>query len=61
MALGFDGDATPPLPATFRGGDPDSGLVHCLEDVYYEKHEHSLIYKESAEDLAEGAKFESDP
>lgn len=49
------------MPATFRGGDPDSSLVHCLEDVYYEKHEHSLIYKEDAAELADGAKFESDP
>ncbi len=49
------------LPEQFRGGDPDSGLVHCLEDVYYEKHEHSLIYNPDASSLAEGAKFESEP
>ncbi len=49
------------MPATFRGGDPDNSLVHCLEDVYYEKQEHSLIYKEDASELKEGAKFETDP
>lgn len=60
MTLGFsEGAGT--LPAEFRGGDPDSGLVHCLEDVYYEKQEHSLIYNPDAEALAEGAKFESEP
>ncbi len=61
MALGFDSGATPTLPANFRGGDPDTGLVHALEDVYYEKQEHSLIYNANAAELAEGAKFESDP
>ena len=49
------------LPEGFRGGDPDSGLVHCLEDVYYEKQEHSLIYNPDASSLAEGAQFEGDP
>jgi hypothetical protein len=49
------------LPENFRGGDPDSSLVHCLEDVYYEKHEHSLIYNPEAEALAEGAEFTEDP
>lgn len=49
------------LPEAFRGGDPDSSLVHCLEDVYYEKNEHSLIYNPDAAELAEGAKFETDP
>lgn len=49
------------LPENFRGGDPDSGLVHCLEDVYYEKQEHSLIYNPEASALAEDAKFEGDP
>ncbi len=49
------------LPEGFRGGDPDSSLVHCLEDVYYEKHEHSLIYNPEASALAEGAEFESEP
>lgn len=49
------------MPENFRGGDPDSSLVHCLEDVYYEKQEHSLIYKENAGEIAEGAKFKSDP
>jgi hypothetical protein len=49
------------LPEDFRGGDPDTSLVHCLEDVYYEKQEHSLIYNPDAEALAEGAEFESDP
>lgn len=61
MTLGFKDTKAPIMPATFRGGDPDSGLVHCLEDVYYEKQEHALIYKEDAGELAEGAKFESDP
>lgn len=49
------------LPEGFRGGDPDSSLVHCLEDVYYEKNEHSLIYNPEASALAEGATFESEP
>ncbi|MGM0598910.1 MAG: hypothetical protein ACQETH_03725, partial [Candidatus Rifleibacteriota bacterium] len=49
------------LPEDFRGGDPDSELVNCLEDVYYEKHEHSLIYNPEASALAEDAEFESDP
>ncbi len=60
MTLGMT-ESKDVMPATFRGGDPDSSLVHCLEDVYYEKQEHSLIYKEDAGELAEGAKFESDP
>jgi hypothetical protein len=49
------------LPENFRGGDPDSGVVNCLEDVYYEKHEHSLIYNPEASALAEDAEFEGDP
>lgn len=61
MTLGFTESKSPVMPANFRGGDPDSGLVHCIEDVYYEKQEHSLIYKETATELADGAKFESDP
>lgn len=60
MTLGMNADSKV-MPANFRGGDPDSSLVHCLEDVYYEKQEHSLIYKEDAAELAEGAKFESEP
>ncbi len=60
MTLGMKSDSNV-MPATFRGGDPDSSLVHCLEDVYYEKQEHSLIYKEDAGEFADGAKFESDP
>ncbi len=61
MTLGFKDTKAPVMPATFRGGDPDSGLVHCLEDVYYEKQEHALIYKENAAEIADGAKFKSDP
>lgn len=61
MTLGFKDSKAPVMPATFRGGDPDSGLVHCLEDVYYEKQEHALIYKENAGEIAEGATFKSDP
>lgn len=49
------------MPASFRGGDPDRGLVNALEDVYYEQHEHSILYKEDAGEVAEGAKFEGDP
>ncbi|NCB38846.1 MAG: hypothetical protein EOM80_08760 [Erysipelotrichia bacterium] len=61
MTLGFKEDAaTPKIPEKFLGGDPDHSLVHCLEDVYYEKHEHSLIYKEDAAEIAEGAKFVSE-
>lgn len=59
MTLGVTSGNT--MPANFRGGDPDSSLVHCLEDVYYEKQEHSLIYKEGASEIAEGAKFKSEP
>jgi hypothetical protein len=52
------------MPANFRGGDPDKGLVNVLEDVYYEKHEHCLIYEEDAKKLTpdqKQAKFDSDP
>jgi len=49
------------MPANFRGGDPDRGLVNALEDVFYEQHEHSILYKEDAGEVAEGATFESDP
>ncbi len=49
------------MPASFRGGDPDRGLVNALEDVYYEQHEHSILYKEDAGEVADGAKFEGDP
>lgn len=49
------------MPATFRGGDPDSSLVHCLEDVEYQKHEHSIVYSEDANDVASGSSFASDP
>ena len=60
MTLDFKDNANV-MPNTFRGGDPDSSLVHCLEDVYYEKHEHSLIYSENASDVTPGSTFESDP
>ncbi|MBR4330915.1 MAG: hypothetical protein IKP71_13825, partial [Candidatus Riflebacteria bacterium] len=60
MSLDFDDNANV-MPKTFRGGDPDSSLVHCLEDVYYEKQEHSLIYSENANDVASGSSFKSDP
>ncbi|KAF1081626.1 MAG: hypothetical protein GQF41_1966 [Candidatus Rifleibacterium amylolyticum] len=49
------------MPANFRGGDPDRGLVNALEDVFYEQHEHSILYKEDAGEVAEGASFEGDP
>ncbi len=49
------------MPANFRGGDPDRGLVNAVEDVFYEQHEHSILYKEDAGEVAEGATFEGDP
>jgi len=49
------------MPENFRGGDPDRGLVNALEDVFYEQHEHSILYKEDAGEIAEGAAFEGDP
>jgi len=49
------------MPENFRGGDPDRGLVNALEDVFYEQHEHSILYKEDAGEVAEGATFEGDP
>lgn len=49
------------MPANFRGGDPDRGLVNAVEDVFYEQHEHSILYKEDAGEVVEGAKFEGDP
>ncbi|MBU1107413.1 MAG: hypothetical protein KKB51_12140 [Candidatus Riflebacteria bacterium] len=49
------------MPANFRGGDPDRGLVNAVEDVFYEQHEHSILYKEDAAEVADGAKFEGDP
>jgi hypothetical protein len=49
------------MPANFRGGDPDRGLVNAVEDVYYEQHEHSILYKEDAAEVAEGATFAGDP
>ncbi|MDD3000503.1 MAG: hypothetical protein PHF29_01990 [Candidatus Riflebacteria bacterium] len=60
MTLGIQ-DSDNVMPANFRGGDPDSGLVNALEDVYYVKHEHSLIYEEDAQELAENTTFASDP
>ena len=50
------------MPANFRGGDPDKTLVHVLEDVYYKKQEHCLIYGDDASnDVASGSNFESEP
>ena len=61
MSLEFNGA----LPATFRGGDPDSERVHVLEDRVYRREEHSLIYDGEtggdAAGLGDGAKFKSDP
>lgn len=49
------------MPANFRGGDPDSSVVNVLEDVYYEKHEHSLIYAGDSSELASGSSYTSEP
>ncbi len=52
------------LPATFRGGDPDSGVVHVLEDAVYKRMEHSLLYEDSTEGLgaaASGTTFDGPP
>ncbi|MBR4328519.1 MAG: hypothetical protein IKP71_01565 [Candidatus Riflebacteria bacterium] len=50
------------MPANFRGGDPDKTVVHVLEDVYYKKQEHCLIYGDDASnDVASGSNFESEP
>lgn len=40
------------LPATFRGGDPDSECVHVLEDAVYKRQEHTLLYEEDATGLS---------
>lgn len=52
------------LPSKFRGGDPDSGLVHVLEDESYKRQEHTILYEEDASAL-EGAdsttKFDGPP
>ena len=64
MSLAFK-DSDKIMPENFRGGDPDHERVHLLEDVPYEKHEHTVIYSggkgESAEEVADGATFNSDP
>lgn len=52
------------LPATFRGGDPDSGVVHVLEDAVYKRMEHTLLYEDSTEGLgaaASGTTFDGPP
>ena len=61
MTLGMAAESKNVMPANFRGGDPDSNLVRCLEDVKYEKHEHSLIYNDNASELASGSAFASEP
>lgn len=60
MTLGMQ-DSGNLMPDNFRGGDPDRGLVHVLEDLTYVKHEHALIYQPEANEIAENATFESDP
>jgi hypothetical protein len=60
MTLGMQ-DSENLMPDNFRGGDPDRGLVHVLEDLAYVKHEHALIYQADATEIADGAEFESDP
>ncbi|NLI78266.1 MAG: hypothetical protein GX442_17755 [Candidatus Riflebacteria bacterium] len=52
------------LPANFRGGDPDSGVVHVLEDAVYKRMEHTLLYEDSTEGLgaaASGTTFDGPP
>ncbi|NLI78750.1 MAG: hypothetical protein GX442_20210 [Candidatus Riflebacteria bacterium] len=51
------------LPATFRGGDPDSGVVHVLEDAYYQRQEHTLLYGDNPADMGApaGSTFEGPP
>jgi hypothetical protein len=44
------------LPAQFRGGDPDSSLVHVLEDQKYIRQEHTLLYEDDATALGKEAK-----
>lgn len=50
------------MPSTFRGGDPDSGLIHVLEDFPYKRQEHSILYEEDASALGDqGATFDGPP
>jgi|GEM_PF-696893 len=42
------------LPDKFRGGNPDTGLIHVLEDEKYKRQEHSILYEEEPTSL-EGA------
>lgn len=51
------------LPANFRGGDPDSGEVHVLEDQPYKRQEHTLLYEETPQAMgaSAGAKFDGPP
>lgn len=52
------------LPANFRGGNPDSSLVHVLEDYPYKRDEHTILYQDDASALpgaGSGAKFEGPP
>ncbi|HEY9071556.1 MAG TPA: hypothetical protein VIV61_14950 [Candidatus Ozemobacteraceae bacterium] len=59
MNLQFDNA----LPAGFRGGDPDSGVVHVLEDQPYKRQEHTLLYEETPQAMgaASGATFAGPP
>ena len=49
------------FPEQFRGGDPDHSLVHVLEDVEYERHEHSLVYVGDPGSASNGGTWEDDP
>ncbi len=50
------------LGEEYLGGDPDHTLVHVLEDVEYERHEHSLIYTgDAGNSIASGSNFGNDP
>ncbi len=56
------------LPDKFRGGNPDAGLIHVLEDEKYKRQEHSIIYDGGSGDSAtkipgaeEGSKLVGEP
>ena len=49
------------FPEKFRGGDPDHTKVHVLEDVEYERHEHSLVYVGDAGSASNGGTWDDDP
>lgn len=59
MNLQFDNA----LPPNFRGGNPDSGEVHVLEDQPYKRQEHTLLYEESPQAMGApaGATFDGPP